>query len=570
MKNKIYNILLVLVSILIIIAIIVILSDGKKELKINIPSYIFVGEKKEIDVKTSESPVIVIYKKGYLMSDKISYEGTEFKIPLNALKAGTEEIEFRTLNMSQKYSVLVCPNLELKNKNIELTIESNKEMDFNIPDECLAKYHFEIENPSIATYENKILSAKNIGTTKLNIKREDKTYTYNIIVEPKELKFINNISDINVDESHILKIKNASNDLKCTSSNSNILSVSTNKDSCELKAHISGKATITATSDNRTIKTTIAVIQPVESIKFNNSYYSVRQGEKVNANVMIAPSNATNKTLKCSSNDTKIATVSVSNSTCVIKGLKVGETTIVAQVDGKRATTKITVTEPVTIVNLKVATWNLGRYGKTSQSKASDQASYLKLQNIDIAGFQEVKPYHGSMTIPLNTYVSITGLGHYRYHETPAGNAVLSKYKIISAQNKGLAPCHESRGLTKAVIQVNNVDISFYTTHFSYQSRCHQIHAESLADLIKDDPNPQIITGDFNIHNVDYLTPALGSKYKIVAYDTLEHYYTDSIIVKATDASGKERIRLKNFDTLKTNGIYTDHNMVVANLEIIN
>lgn len=201
---------------------------------------------------------------------------------------------------------------------------------------------------------------------------------------------------------------------------------------------------------------------------------------------------------------------------------------------------------------------------------ASIQANYFKLQNIDIAGFQEVRPYSGSMTVPLNTYVSVTGLGHYRYHETPAGNAVLSKYAIKSAQNKSLTSCSESRGLTKVVIQVNGIDISFYTTHFSYQSNCHKIHAESLANLIKDDPNPQIITGDFNIHNNDVLTPALGNKYKIVAYDNVAHYYTDSILIKATDSTGKIRLRAKNYDVLKTDGVYTDHNMVVANIEVLN
>ena len=576
MKNteKVYNVLLVIISVVIVIAIGIILLDSeeikKTELKINVPEYIFVGETKEIDVKTNESPVIVVYKKGYLRSEQMAYEGTEFKIPFHALKEGIEEIDIRTINTNQQASVLVCPILNIKNKTITLTIGSSQKVEFNISEECLSKYNFEVVDKSIATYENKTINAKKVGTTKLNITRADETYVYTIKVEPKELKFVNNISSINVGESHTLKLANVTDNLNCTSSNSKILSVSTSKESCELDAKAPGSATITATSGAKKIKTTITVIQPVESIKFNSNSYSVRQGEKINASVTISPSNASNKTLKCSSNDNKIATVSASGSNCIVNGIKIGETKITAVVDGKSVSVPVKVTEPVTIVNLKVATWNLGRYGKTSQSSASVQANYFKLQNIDIAGFQEARPYSGSMATPLNTYVSITGLGHYRYHETPAGNAVLSKYSIISAQNKSLTSCAESRGLTKVVIRVNGVDISFYTTHFSYQSRCHQVHAESLASLVKNDPNPQIITGDFNIHNNDVLTPALGSNYKIVAYDTISKYYTDSILIKATDANGKVRIRLKNFDVLKTNGVYTDHNMVVANLEIIN
>ena len=546
-------------------------SDHKIEnidLYIDAPDVVFVGENNFIDVKiNSENQVFVIYKNGYIASDKISYYGTNFKVPFVAKKAGDEEVEVKVGDISKNLKIFICDKINAKNGTISLIVGSSYNLNFKLNKTCLSQYTFDVENKSIATYNDGVIKGNKIGTTNLNISRGNEKYTYKIQVKAKELKFATTNSSMNVGASKKINLTGVDGTLKCESDNPKVATAEVSVNACLIKAVGPGETTITALSGGKKATTKVKITQPVISVAFKNTSYSVPAGSTINAPVTITPTNASNKAFSCSSEDTSIATVSVNGSNCVVKGVKIGKTRIIVTASGKNASADIVVTNPAKIVTIRVATWNLARYSKPS-IWVEKQAKFFKSKNVDIGAFQEVKNKSGSMTTPLNVYKSVTGY-NYAYYDLPAGNAIITKYKIKSVSRKPLTSCKESRGLLKIIVNINGIDISVYDTHFSYQSECLKIHANNFANLIKSDTNPQIVMGDFNGAG-SALINALGSDYKIIAHDTIRNIYADSVIIKAKDKTGKVRLKGVSFETVKTAGTYTDHNMVLASIQVIN
>ena len=69
---------------------------------------------------------------------------------------------------------------------------------------------------------------------------------------------------------------------------------------------------------------------------------NVEVGKTTKLTATVAPADATNQTVTYESSDATIATVSADGT---VTGVKVGTVTITAMIDGKAATTTITVTE---------------------------------------------------------------------------------------------------------------------------------------------------------------------------------------------------------------------------------
>ena len=90
-------------------------------------------------------------------------------------------------------------------------------------------------------------------------------------------------------------------------------------------------------------------IVEVTGIKTNTSSVTVMQGQKETVTATVEPSNATNKTVKWTSSDSSVATVSGG----VITGVGVGTATITAKTyNGKTATVKVTVTKDPNYVDV--------------------------------------------------------------------------------------------------------------------------------------------------------------------------------------------------------------------------
>ena len=113
-----------------------------------------------------------------------------------------------------------------------------------------------------------------------------------------------------------------------------------------VKGIAKGTATITATAkDGSGVKATckITVKQPVTSLKMNKTKLTVKAGKTAALKVTVAPSNANDKSLRWTSSNQKIATVTQNG---VVKGVRRGTATITAAAkdgSGKKVTCKVTV-----------------------------------------------------------------------------------------------------------------------------------------------------------------------------------------------------------------------------------
>ena len=109
----------------------------------------------------------------------------------------------------------------------------------------------------------------------------------------------------------------------------------------------------------------------VTSINLNTDNYVMYSNQYLQLKAIVSPTNATNKNVTWSSNNTKIATVDNNGK---VKALKVGNTTIIAtSTDGSNvsAKCKIKVVQRVTKVKLNKSVVNLSKKGKTAKLKAT-------------------------------------------------------------------------------------------------------------------------------------------------------------------------------------------------------
>ena len=113
-----------------------------------------------------------------------------------------------------------------------------------------------------------------------------------------------------------------------------------------VKAVKKGTATITATAADGSGKKAVCKItvkQPVTGLKISKTALTVTRGKTAALKVTVSPSNANNKTLKWTTSNKAVATVT---SKGVVKGIKKGTATITATAtDGskKKVTCKVTV-----------------------------------------------------------------------------------------------------------------------------------------------------------------------------------------------------------------------------------
>lgn len=127
-----------------------------------------------------------------------------------------------------------------------------------------------------------------------------------------------------------------------SSSNANIATVDQNG---KVTAVNGGTATITAKAGDKEATCNVTVTVPVQSIVLNITSKTIKAYESLQLEATISPGDATNQTISWTSSDGSVASVT---SNGLVQGLKEGEATITAEVDGKSAECKITVIQTST------------------------------------------------------------------------------------------------------------------------------------------------------------------------------------------------------------------------------
>ncbi len=477
-------------------------------------------------------------------------------------------------NNENTFSNVQVENIILSENNISLVVGDTYNLNYiispnNASDKSVNWYS---DNPSIVEVSNGVIKAKSVGTAAVIVKTNNgKEAKATIKVKAKEVKIESmtiNKTDIELIEgksftlSLTIKPKNNTEKIKWTSSDESVASVSNGVVTAKKK----GTTLITAKSSSGKIAICDVEVKPKEieatKITFDKTSATLTTNTSLTLKVTFEPSNTEARTLTWTSSNPSVA--SVSNG--VVKALKDGKTTITAKTsNGKTASATITVKSGVKVIvgTLNIGAYRCGSSSLTCNATYSNFANLIKGNKIDIIGMQEAHPQNTT-----NKIASSLGYNHY-YRQPAAADSTMAKYSFESKKYYSLPSCHESRELTKVVMTINGVKISFYNTHLSYQSGCPAKQMVEVARIIKEDPNAVILVGDFNVGPNTVLVDALGSKFEIVAHDTSRKIYADSVIIKPKDNAGNLRIKGVSGKTEVTRGIYTDHNLVIATLEII-
>ncbi len=188
---------------------------------------------------------------------------------------------------------------------------------------------------SVATVSSAgTVSAKSIGKATITASVGGKKLTSIITVVP-QVKISYKTYSLEKGNTKKLYISGTKSKIIWTSSNKAVATVSSYGTITPVAA---GKATITASVDGKKLTCTLTVTEPA---KLSNSTYGMETGQ----NYMLKVTGTKNPITWTSSN-VNVAAVS---STGTIIALAAGSTTITAEVDGKKLTCSVTVTDPINI-----------------------------------------------------------------------------------------------------------------------------------------------------------------------------------------------------------------------------
>ena len=159
---------------------------------------------------------------------------------------------------------------------------------------------------------------------------------------------------------------------------------------------------------------------------------------------------------------------------------------------------------------LRISTFNIQNDFKNYNiNKSNTIYNYIDKNNIDIIGLQEVysKVLKDLKIIIKDKYNYI---GKYRFkskillNRYNEMNPIITKYNILSNKTYKLPhfPALHKRIITKCIIDYKGKEISIYNTHLDYKfEKVKKKQLDKIYEIIKDDNNPIILFGDFNLKN---------------------------------------------------------------------
>ncbi len=204
-------------------------------------------------------------------------------------------------------------------------------------------------NPKVAAVDqNGRVAGLKVGKATITVKTKDGSFkaSCSVSVEILAEKLTLKSTKATVKSGQTVKLgytvlpKNTTNKaLTWSSSNKAVASVNKNGVVTGLKG---GKVTITAkTSNGIAKKCTVTVIQAPDSVRLNEAAVSIYEGTSKTLKATVLPSNSNDKSVKWSSSNTKVATVS---SKGVVKAVSVGTAVITVKTNENARVARCTVT----------------------------------------------------------------------------------------------------------------------------------------------------------------------------------------------------------------------------------
>ena len=258
---------------------------------------------------------------------------------IKALKAGKTTITVKTSNGNKANCVInIYPRVDsLASDKTDIYIgkKDSEKLKYIIgpKDAKVLKEKWKIEDDSIATIDGNKVTGKKLGSTKVYLTINDKlklTYNINIVKTADKIE----LDDINVNIGEEKKIKPK---LKPSSAddvpfiyNIEDKELATIDENGTIKGLKEGKTNIEVSTPYGVKKTVSVKVKKVlvRSISLNYSNVTKRLSESIKLKADIKPNDATDKTIKWSSSDEKVATVDKDGK---VKFKKKGKVTITAK-----------------------------------------------------------------------------------------------------------------------------------------------------------------------------------------------------------------------------------------------
>lgn len=158
---------------------------------------------------------------------------------------------------------------------------------------------------------------------------------------------------------------------------------------------------------------------------------------------------------------------------------------------------------------LTISTFNIQNdIDNYSIDKTDVIVNYIKKYKIDVLNLQEVySKINDDLEVELSK-LNYTSTGQYRFflkkifNKINEKNSIITNKSIVSTNTYHLPfmPSLLKRVITKTVIKYNGENVSIYNTHLDFMyalSKKRQL--KRILMIIKEDKNPIILTGDFNL-----------------------------------------------------------------------
>lgn len=350
-----------------------------------------------------DAAYIDVYDSKYYNKNYFSLYPEDKPMEYKLLKGDKIYISSLLGKMVFKEKILVPQSISLNKSSLSLVVKRTAQLTAAVsPSTATNKsVSWTSSNPAVATVDSKgNVKAIKAGSTTItatakgaaSIKKSIKVTVTKIV--PTSLKLSK--SSLNIANKQTVKvvasIAPADAEIKTVLWKSSNTKVATVDSKGNIKGLDSGSATITATAkDNTKIYKKLTVKVSAKTVKLNKTSLSITAGKTETLKASVSPTDSTDKAVKWSSSNTKIATV---DSKGKITGKAKGTATITATVkSAKSAKVKVSVKSPIAAKSMKLNKSSFTLYkGKTytltptvSPSNTTNKTVKWKSSNTKVA-----------------------------------------------------------------------------------------------------------------------------------------------------------------------------------------
>ena len=279
-------------------------------------------------------------------------------------------------------------NIEIPFNGSGTTLESNKtyKLPALISGLTGTKYEVSVSNNRIAKVKNGEITTNGTGSLTVTVTlangiKLSKTFT---VVKPEvQINVSTDVVLLKPGQKKALQaiVSQSKGKLTWSSSNSKVVSVDRNG---RLTAKKDGIATVTVkTTTGKTASVKIRVGEgiPVEAVRLNATKQTIEVGQSFQIHAVTVPANATDNSLKCTTTDAKVASVSYGK----VTGRSAGTAYItVKSANGKSSVCTVTVVDPVPVTKVNInktnVTLHVGEKFQLHASAAPENATNKALK----------------------------------------------------------------------------------------------------------------------------------------------------------------------------------------------